>query len=485
VAERVAIRFEVKRVKGNKILWIALITVLFSSLLTSAGLVSAAPQAKIFIDPDRLPDKGEGLPGDVFDLALKIDNVVNAWAVQVKVQFRPYVSVLSASNFLEGDFMSEGGTWPTAFYASPDIFGGSVTFVIFRLGSYGSPGVSGSGTLATFKLKVVEAGEGPIDITETILIAPPEFPGDVKPIPHTTDGSYYHGPYARLLRVNLPDGRKVTAGDTFSISAKVKNEGEIPMNVTVAVRVQRAEDGRTILLHPEQTYVGGGLGEPRPFEYLYIDEFNEWYYEWVGDPTNTFGEPDGSYIEGDANAQWASLYSFEDIDLAGRVIAEITCEVYSQYPNGATEAADIDLYGFSSVSSFAWWGSGYGSPAWGWHGMRWTTDSVLTVQPELADETELNNVELLVYNYHGDAPDVLRLDAARLKVEFSGIVPVVYLTWELQPGEERVLPDIVWQSDEDHIGSYSVTANVEYSSEFFKWNSWGSEEKDLFFWIVE
>jgi hypothetical protein len=479
------VRRKVKKVRGEKILWIALITVLFSSLLTSAGLVSAAPQAKIFIDPDRLPDKGEGLPGDVFDLALKIDNVVNAWAVQVKVQFRPYVSVLSASNFLEGDFMSEGGTWPTAFYASPDIFGGSVTFVIFRLGSYGSPGVSGSGTLATFKLKVVEAGEGPIDITETILIAPPEFPGDVKPIPHTTDGSYYHGPYARLLRVNLPDGRKVTAGDTFSISAKVKNEGEIPMNVTVAVRVQRAEDGRTILLHPEQTYVGGGLGEPRPFEYLYIDEFNEWYYEWVGDPTNTFGEPDGSYIEGDANAQWASLYSFEDINLAGRVIAEITCEVYSQYPNGATEAADIDLYGFSSVQGFAWWGSGYGSPAWGWHGMRWTTDSVLTVQPELADETELNNVELLVYNYHGDAPDVLRLDAARLKVEFSGIVPVVYLTWELQPGEERVLPDIVWQSDADHIGSYSVTANVEYSSEFFKWNSWGSEEKDLFFWIVE
>jgi hypothetical protein len=485
VAERVAIRYEVKRVKGNKILWIALITVLFSSLLTSAGLVSAAPQAKIFLDPARIPDKGEGAPGDEYDMALKIDNVVNAWAVQIKVSYRPYVSVLVASNFWEGDFMSEDGTWPTAFYATTNAFEGTVTFVIFRLGSYGSPGASGSGTLATFKLKVVEAGEGPIDIVETILIAPPEYPGDVNPIPHTTDGSYYHGPYARLLRVNMPDGRKVTAGDTFSISTKVKNEGEIPLNVTVAVRVQRAEDGRTNLLHPGQTYVGGGLGEPRPFEYLYLDEFNEWYYEWVGDATNALGTPDGSYIEGDTNAQWASLYGFEDIALAGRSVAEITCEVYSQYPNGATDNVDIDMYGFSSVQGFAWLGSGYGGSAWGWHGMRWIGDSVFTVMPELASEAEINGLELLIYNYHGDAPDVARVDSVRLKVEFSGIVPVAYLTWELAPGEERVLPDIVWQSDADHIGSYSVTANVEYSSEFFKWNSWGSVEKDLFFWIVE
>jgi len=104
--------------------------------------------------------------------------------------------------------------------------------------------------------------------------------------------------------------------------------------------------------------------------------------------------------------------------------------------------------------------------------------------PELADETELNNCELLLYDYYGIAPDVMRVDSMRLKVEFSGITPVVYLTWELQPGEERELPDIVWISNEDHIGSYSVVANIEYSSEFIKWNNWGSEEKDLFFWIV-
>jgi hypothetical protein len=469
--------------RGKNILWIALITVLFSSLLTTAGYVAAAPRPMIFLTPDRLPEhpSAEGVPGDVYDLAINIDNAVNAWAVQVKVKFRPYVSVLTASNFWEGDFMSEGGSWPTVFFASPNIFEGSVTFVIFRLPQGyppQRPGVSGSGILATFELEVLEAGEGPIDVIETILLDP-----DGYEMSHETSGSYYHGPFARLLRVNMPDGRKVKAGDEFSISTKVKNEGAIPLNVTVACWIERSDDGRTNVLRPGQTYIGGGLGEPRPFEYLYVDEFSEWYYEWNNPPENLFGEPDGNYIEGDANAEWASLYSFEDITLGPREIADIFLEGYTRYPNGATEAVDIDVY--DVTGGFAWWGSLYGSPSWGWSGVRWTSDSVLTSSPGMADETYLNGVLVLCYNYHGDAPDVVQLDSMRLKVEFSGIVPVAYLTWELAPGEERELPDIIWQSTEDHIGSYSLVANIEYSSEFIKWNSWGSVEKDLHFWIVE
>jgi hypothetical protein len=477
----------VKRVKGNKILWIVLIAVLLSSLLTTAGLnlAFAAPKPKIFISPDRIPEhpSAEGLPGDEYYMSVEIENVVNAWAVQVKVAFRPFVSVLTASEFWEGDFMSEGDAWPTAFAAQPNIFEGTVTFVIFRLGSYGSPGASGSGTLATFKLSVIEAGEGPIDIIETILIEPPQGPGDVRPIDHTTAGSYYHGPFARLLRVNLPDGRKVTAGSEFTIGTKVKNEGDIPLEVTVAVWIQRSDDGRTNYIRPGQTYIGGGLGEPRPFEFLYVDEFSEWYYEWNNPPENLFGEPDGSFIEGVANAQWASLYSFEDITLGAREIADIFLEGYTRYPNGATDAVDIDVY--DVTGGFSWWGSLYGSPSWGWSGVRWTSDSVLQSSPDMADETYLNGVQVLCYNYHGDAPDIVQLDSMRLRVEFSGIVPVAYMTWELAPGEERELPDIVWQSTEDHIGSYSLMANIEYTSEFLKWNNWGSVDKDLQFWIVE
>ena len=473
--------------RGKNILWIALIAVIFSSLLVNAGmnLALAAPKTRIYLDPSRLPEKPGtlGHVNDTYTLAVKIDNVENAWAVQFTVKHIPYVSVLVASYFREGDFMSEGGTFPTAFYATPNSFEGTVTFVIMRLGPYGSPGVSGSGTLATLKLEVIECGEGPLDVINTILIAPPPGPGQVIPIPHETAGGYYHGCSARLISVSLPDGRKVTAGDTFTIETKVKNEADIPLNVTVKCWIQRAEDGRTIEIRPGQMYAGGGLGEPRPFECLYVDEFDEWYYEWNNPPENLFGEPDGDYIEGDFNAAWASLYSFEDITLGGREIAEINVLGYTRYPNGATEAADIDVY--DVTAGFAWWGSLWGTADWGWHGVRWTTDSVLTTCPYLADETNLNDVQMLLYDYYGDDPDVLQVDSMCLKVEFAGITPVVYLTWELQPGEVRVLPDIVWVSNEDHIGTYSLNAQIEYSCAFLKWNSWGSMEKDLHFWIVE
>jgi hypothetical protein len=332
-----------------------------------------------------------------------------------------------------------------------------------------------------FKISIQEAGESPIDLIDTILLDP-----EGNMIPHSHNNGFYAGPTASLIRVNLPDGRKVTAGDAFPISAKVRNDGDIPLWVTVRLDISRAEDARKIVIRPGQTYTGGGVGEPLPFEYLYVDEFNEWYYEFNGAATNLFGTPDGNYIEGDANAQWASLFSFEDIALGGREIANIWVETYSRFPNGFTEAVDIDLYGFSSVSAFAWWGSSWGTTDWGWVGTRWIDgESVLQQQPELADETELNNVELLVYNYHGDAPDVMQIDSIRLKVEFAAITPVVYDVFEILPGEELELDNVVWLSGLDHVGSYDLTASIEYTSENFHWNSWGSMQKTSFFTIVE
>jgi hypothetical protein len=282
------------------------------------------------------------------------------------VKVAPYVSVLTVSGLTEGDFMSASGTHLTFFYYSTDAFAGEYTFVIMRRGGEPRVGASGSGTLGTFLITVQEAGESPIDLIDTILLDP-----EGNMLPHKAHGGFYAGPTASLIRVNLPDGRKVTAGDTFPISTKVRNDGDVPLDVTVRLDVTRVDDARKIVIHPAQTYFGGGLGEPRPFEYLYVDEFNEWYYEFNGAATNLFGEPDGNYIEGDTNAQWACLFSFEDIDLAGREIADIWVETYSRFPNGFTENVDIDLYGFSSVSSFAWWGSSWGSTDWGWAGTRW------------------------------------------------------------------------------------------------------------------
>lgn len=466
--------------RGKNILWLSLIAMLLSVMMVSINPTTAAPATTLSLDQDRLPDKGLGHPGDQYILSVNIDNVENLWAVQFTIKFAPYVSVLVASEIYEANFMSEDGAHATYFTYTTDAFEGTFTVVIMRWGPAPRIGVSGSGTLATFKLTVVEAGESPIDIIDSILLDP-----EGNYIPTTTSGSYYYGPTARLIRTNLPEGRKITAGQTFPIQAKVKNDGDVPLNVTVRFDILR-EDGRKIVIRAGQSYSGGGLGEPLPFEYLYVDEFNEYYYEFNGDPTNLFGEPDGSYIEGDFDAGWASLYSFEDITLAGREIANIWVEGYTRYPNGATEGVDIDLYGFSSVSSFAWWGSCYGTSDWGWHGTRWIDgESVLQQQPELADETELNNVELLVYNYLGDAPDVIQIDGMRLTVEFASIVPVNPPIYEVQPGEELELDPVIWISDLDHVGSYDLTATIEYTSEDFHWNSWGSVQKTSFFWIVE
>jgi hypothetical protein len=464
-------------VRGKKILLLSLIAMFLSVMIVGNNPALAVPRTHIYIAPALIPGPGEtGNVGDEFLMACKIDNAADVAAVQVTIGYAPYVSVLTASEFTEGDFMSNDGN-PTLFFYTVDAFQGTFTVVIVRSGGIGNPGANGEGTLFTWKFKVIEAGSCAIPIVSSILLN-----SNGSPIGHYNTGAFYNGNTASLIRVNLPDGRKVKAGDTFTICPKVRNDGDDPLIVRVRLDISRLEDGRQIQIRSGQTYTGGGLGEPLPYTYLYVDEFNEWYYEWNNDPTNLFGIPDGSYIEGDAHAEWASLYSFEAIALGGKEIAEITLEGYTQYPNGATEAVDIDVY--DVTAGFAWWGSLYGTPSWDWHGVRWTSDSVLATCPYLANETNLNNVQVLVYNYHGDAPDVIRLDSMRLKVEFAAITPVIPEEYEILPGEELELDCITWLSDVDHVGSYELTATIEYTEDGFSWNSWESQQKTLNFWIV-
>lgn len=121
--------------------------------------------------------------------------------------------------------------------------------------------------------------------------------------------------------------------------------------------------------------------------------------------------------------------------------------------------------------------------AWARRNVRWTSDSVLTIMPELADETELNGLQLLLYNYYGDAPDVIRLDSSRLKVEFLTIVPEDPPSYLLGPHEEADL-EAYWVSKSDHIGSYQLTATVEYTATGYRWNQ-GDRSITLCFWIVD
>jgi hypothetical protein len=461
---------------------------LLSVLVVNVGVSSAS--TKMYLDPTTVPAPGLlGHPGDEYEMSLNVEGVDDMWSWGAEIHLRPYASVLNPSNFVEGAFLGEG--WPldwtgggTYFAYNVDSLHGIVYLAASRLEKKdpftGDPipreGATGDGALVTFKLTVLEAGDSPIELVNTYLL---DINGD--PISHKATGSEYNGAMARLIRVQLPDGRHMTAGETFTMESKVKNEGDVPMTVRVRYDIVRAEDARTIVIRPGQTYLGGGLGEPRLYEYLYVDEFGEWYYEWNYPPENLFGEPDGAYIEGDANAQWASLYSFEDITLGTRAIADIYLEGYTRYPNGATEAVDIDVY--DVTGGFIWFGSLYGTPDWGWHGVRWTSDSVLVSNPALADETTLNDIQILVYNYHGDAPDIIQLDSMRLRVEFASIVPVVSPTYVIDPYTEMELDPITWISDMDHVGTYELSATIEYTIDGYKWNSWGTAPRTSWFVI--
>jgi len=455
-----------------------LIAVLVSTMLVNIG--SGAKKAKVTVNPSRLPEQAGtfGHPGDAYMMSVTIEDVTDLYAFGFTVKYAPYASVLVASDVAEGDFLSEGGMYTTAFSKKISSFAGTVKVGASRLGEV--PGASGDGILVTFKMTVREAGESPIELLDVALI---DSNGNT--MIYDIWNSFYHGPTANLIMASMPYGRRANVGDYIEFTSKGINKGDVGLTVRTRFDLERVEDGRRITIYSGQDYAGGGLGEELPSEYIYLDEFNEWFYEFNNPATNALGTPDGAYIEGDFDAGWASLYSFEDVALAGREIAYIEIEGYSQYPNGATDDVDIDLYGFSGAQGFAWLGSNFGDVTWAWHGVRWTTDKVTDVMPELRDEAELNGMELMIYNYLGDAPDIIRVDSMRLKIFWSPIVPVVPPNYYVDPYPTEIEfdPFTIAVATEDMIGSYIVTATLEYTLEGLVWNE-GAKTRSFFFSIA-
>ena len=479
---------KINMMKGSNISRRILIGVLLSVIMIGISpsfgkLQEKAP--RISITPDRIPETGFGYPGDEYSMTVNIEDAPfnSTWAVEIVVDYAPYLSVMSPFDIEEGSFMSTLWPWGTWFIRRIDHFQGILKVAIARRDPSDPAvpweGASGSGELLTFKFKILEAGKYPIDVIDCIIVDP-----DGNSLIPKTSGSYYYGSTAELTKAKIAGGRKMTAGEVFHINSKVKNEGDVPLWVRTRFEITRIEDSRRIRVYSGQNYTGGGLDEPLPYTYLYVDEFNETDYEWLGDPGNLLDEPDGSYIEGNAHCQWAEVYSFEDINLAGRVIDDIFLEGYTQYPNGSNEDVDIDVFGSSSETSLKWLGSLWGTPTWDWHWTRWTMYSVLESMPELANETELNNLEISVHNYHGDTPNVIRLDSMRLKVEFATIVPKTPPEYLVNPGEDLELEPVTWFTDMDQVGCYEITATVEYPSAHYQWNSWCSKQETFDFWIL-
>jgi hypothetical protein len=155
-----------------------------------------------------------------------VQDATDLWAAGFKIQYAPYVSVLTISEIYEGPFLATG--WdpypnsPTDFSYTVDLFKGFAYIAIVRLPNPDPEvprmGASGDGLLATFKLTTIEAGECPIEIKEDYLLDSNGFPMD-----HTTVGAKYLGSTAMFVRCEVVPGKTVAVGEYTMFMTKVKN----------------------------------------------------------------------------------------------------------------------------------------------------------------------------------------------------------------------------------------------------------------------
>lgn len=476
--------------KGKSILWFSLVAMLLSAMIVNVG-TNPVTGTKLYIDPKRIPGPGQiGHPGNQYNISVEVDKVEDLYAVCFTVKFAPYGTPLMACDVAEGDFLSQG-VYPTAFAYKISVFDGTIKVCISRLGAV--EGASGSGTLMTFKLSVVEAGESPIDLVDDIL-----WSSSPNGIPHSTFGSYYYGATASLIRVVVLPGREVKAGENISFCSKVRNNADMPLYVTVRFDIERVEDGRRIILYAGQTYLGGGyLGAEPPYTYLYCDGYYEQIEEgWNNPGTSLVGPPDGNVASSTTASSITSMYTFENITLPyhGRypVMNNMDIEGYTRQSNASNDF-DPYFWTYDEEGNFLigpFWGDSMGgSTTWAWTGQRYYKGiyNFPEYQGFPLTETAVNNAEVLLHNY-GDDGILMEIDSMRLKIEFATILPETPPVFLLQPFEEKELPPAIWVTSPDDIGRYLGTATIEYSALYpetgYRWIC-GSKQKTFNFWIVD
>lgn len=485
--------------RGKNILWLCLIA-MFANVMFVSSYSQEVPVPALKILPEDIPASGLGQPGDVYDMAVVVENVVNLWTVGFEIHIRPYASVLSASFFREGGFLDTGGDspdddWPppeadpwseyTELAVNIDAMNGIIYVAATRIEAFdlwtGEPlprvGATGSGTIMTFRLQVLDAGDSPIALEESLLIDP-----DGNHMVHTARGAKYHGTWAKLMKTLNKKGITAKAGDIFYLPSEVRNFGDIPLMVKVRFDIERIEDGRRIQIRSGQTYGGGGLGEPLPFEYFYVDGYRENpligdTHEWNNEGDSMIGEPDGNYMWADSAFAWSMFYSFEDVTLSGREIANVQLYGYTRQPDGSTDW-DFDPY---VMPWGAWCDSMCGSADWAWTGGRYYFGGPYDM-PEyyigmaMYDEAAFNSNEVFIENYCPSGPQQ-QIDAMRWKVEFAAITPVIAPEYLVEPHQKIDLPPVTWPSTLDHVGTYKVTATIEYTSTHVSWNAWHANSK--------
>lgn len=134
--------------------------VLVAVLIGSAALPATA--APILSLSPSLASVGVG---DTFTIDVNVAGVEDLYGFQFDLNFDQ--SLVSPLVVTEGSFLSEEFNRATAFGADADTLAGTVITVGLLLG--GVPGVSGSGTLATFAFRAIGPGSAAFSLSELLL----------------------------------------------------------------------------------------------------------------------------------------------------------------------------------------------------------------------------------------------------------------------------------------------------------------------------
>ena len=455
--------------RGKTIVFVALLAMLFSAMMPT---LSFGATTAVYMTPAAIHNEDMHLgytvpwkPGDPpptgFSADIMVQDVEDLYAWALTIDYASYSVILAFSSAVEGDFLLGEGI-ETDFNYKVNSFAGDVDLGNARLGQV--PGVSGSGMLCTVSWVVVEGGDSPLDLVDVEL-----YDSNGDPIGCTVTSGWYYGPYVEMDFASWDysgrgDRPWVHWKDNVWFDTTVTNFGEVPLYARVKYDILRT-DGRMTTIWAGQNHVS----EARATEYLYVNEYYEFveWDTWTGDRTNVVGTPDGSYVESGNDGALTSSYCFEDVTLGpGDAISRIVLEGYCQYPNGPTEGADIDVYTIAPTV-FDWLGSLYGGYDWAWVTPRWIDADVTDVYPEMKgnDASVLNSLEVALYNYYGDAPDIIRVDALRLRVEFALNFPLEVPVFEVPPGETLALDTAYWslmKIDKGFYTSIHVTCYFSY-----------------------
>ena len=409
------------------------------------------------------------LPGDTFQIAIRISEAVNVYAWEFDLSYAP--GVLSVVDVVEGSFLMAGGN---TFFAARLDYHGRYRVVCFLREDVA--GVYGNGILARVVFTVLDISDSPLHL-KTRLRDP-----DYGRVGHTTEDGYYVGPMADLIPPDLltkrPKGggkkqaewRKTMTkrwGTTEEFRANVTNIGYAPLYTRIKYTSENPHTGDVVTLYSGQEYIPTVTYRT---EVLYVNEEIPLFDMWTKYGTSPYLDAtgDGSYIEAYDDGMLSNAYGFEDVSLGPYdKIIDVVIEGYTQYPGGADDDMDMDTYCYTpSDYQFAWLGSLYGGSDWSWKTPRWIGDHVSDAVPATTTQAGLNDFSCLFYYWtadglpHGD----MRIDSARLVVtiETGGLYQVGPEWYVVNPGETIELPPAIWHLEKQNTGKWFTTITMEY-----------------------